>query len=227
MTVPMKTPAHRSATLARGGLALACLAALAALFTGAAIARAQGAARDSEAAPRHGSVTLEPGYYPPNDPESSSVRIGRRLHAPVVSEPFRGGARSLNELGRQVCHALHVDKSDSLLSLGVREDEFRDILWPEFPQSRPATGVTWQDGWMFLWARLHGGSVAAMRDYGGHVYQFIRFDRYDSTAHYKNFNLVNGLILVAKDDVGNIQEFHWLRSAVERKGRFKIYSMND
>lgn len=174
-----------------------------------------------------GSVTREPGYYPPNDPESSAARIGRRLNAPLVSKRFRGGARSLDELGRQVCRALHEDSTDSLLSLGVREDEFRDILWREFPQSRPVTGVQWQDGWMFLWARLHGGSVAAMQECGGHLYQFIRFDRYDSTMHYKNFNMHNGLVLVAKDDEGNVQEFHWLRSVVERKGRFKIYSMKD
>jgi hypothetical protein len=35
------------------------------------------------------------------------------------------------------------------------------------------------------------------------------------------------LILVAKDQDGRTEEFHWLRSVVERKGRFKIYSMTD
>src|SRR5690242_3303186 len=63
---------------------------------------------------RHGSVTLEPGYVPPNDPESSSVRIGRRVNAPLVSRPFTGGARSLEELGRKVCHALDYESADSL-----------------------------------------------------------------------------------------------------------------
>jgi hypothetical protein len=126
-----------------------------------------------------------------------------------------------------VCHALDAPYADSLFSLAVREDEFRDILWPEFPQSRPATGITWQDGWLFLYGRIHQGCGQAIRDYGGHWYQFIRFDRYDSTTHCKNFNLHNGLILVARDDEGRIQKFRWMRSAVERKGRFKIYSTND
>jgi hypothetical protein len=100
-------------------------------------------------------------------------------------------------------------------------------MWREFPQSRPATGVKWQDGWMFLWARLHGGSVSAMKEYGGHQYEFVRFERYDSTAHYRNFKLYNGLLLIAKDEGGQLQRFTWLRSAVERKGSFKIYSMKD
>ena len=176
---------------------------------------------------RRGSVTLEPGYVPPNDPESSSVRIGRRVNAPLVSKPFTGGARSLEELGRKVCHALDDESADSLFALTVQEDEFRDILWPEFPMSRPATGITWQDGWLFLYGRLHQGSAIAIREHGGHSYQFVRFDRADSTTHYKNFKLHNGLILVARDEAGKTEQFTWLRSVAERKGRFKIYSLSD
>jgi len=221
-----KDPA-RGRTCTRAPLTWFTLLVLAMPLAGVLIARAQGAPAPTTSTELRGSVTQEPGYYPPNDPESSSVRIGRRVNAPLVTKPFAGGARSLDELGRKVCHALDYERADTLFSLAVREDEFRDILWPEFPQSRPATGISWQDGWLFLYGRNHQGSAQAIRDYGGHVYQFVRFDRYDSTTHYKNFNLHKGLILVAKDDAGNIREFRWMRSAVERQGRFKIYSMND
>ncbi len=217
--------------LRREGAALALLALLA--VAGTAASRATPAPPHPTPLPatapkeKHGSVEQEPGWYPAADPESSSVRIGRRLSAPRVSKLFHGGAHSLNDLGREVCRALEYDHSDSLLTLCVHEDEFRDILWREFPQSRPATGIQWGDAWMFLWGRLHGGSVAAMRDHGGHRYEFIRFERYDTTAVYKNFKLHNGLVLFARDDEGQIQRFTFLRSAVERKGAFKIYSMKD
>jgi hypothetical protein len=220
----------RSTRGARRAAALIVLAAMAA-WVGRSGATSPGskpaASPDSMPVERHGSVMQEPGYYPALDPESSSVRIGRRLNAPYVSKGFHGGARSLEELGRKVCRALDYNLSDSLLVLCVHEDEFRDVMWREFPQSRPATGVRWQDGWMFLWARLHGGSVSAMKEYGGHQYEFVRFERYDSTAHYRNFKLHNGLLLIAKDEEGQLQRFTWLRSAVERKGSFKIYSMKD
>jgi hypothetical protein len=215
---------------ARRAVALIVLVAMAAgvELSGATSLSGQSATKpDSVPMQKHGSVTQEPGYYPPVDPESSSVRIGRRLNAPYVKQDFHGGARSLEELGRRVCHALDYNLSDSLLVLCVHEDEFRDIMWREFPQSRPATGVKWQDGWMFLWARLHGGSVSAMKEFGGHQYEFVRFERYDSTAHYRNFKLHNGLLLIAKDEDGQLQRFTWLRSAVERRGSFKIYSMKD
>ena len=45
------------------------------------------------------------------------------------------------ENGRAVCGALHGNSPDSLMRLIVNEEEFRIILWPEFPQSRPATGL--------------------------------------------------------------------------------------
>ena len=205
------------------------LAAVAGAMLVAVLATSRAGSTTAPAAPpeRHGSVTLEPGYVPPNDPESSSVRIGRRVNAPYVKMPFTGGARSLEELGRKVCHALDYETADSLFTLTVGQDEFRYILWPEFPMSRPATGITWQDGWLFLYGRLHQGSAIAIREHGGHAYQFVRFDRYDSTVAYKNFKLHNGLILVARDEGGKTEEFHWLRSVAERKGRFKIYSMSD
>ena len=218
---------HRADSRIRTVLAATAFATFVVVLAVARASTPTPPAPHAAAGERHGSVTLEPGYVPPNDPESSSVRIGRRVNAPLVSKPFTGGARSLEELGRKVCHALDHETADSLFMLTVNADEFRDILWPEFPMSRPATGITWQDGWLFLYGRLHQGSAHAIRDYGGHGYQFVRFDQADSTLRYKNFKLHNGMVLVAKDESGKTEEFHWLRSVAERKGRFKIYSMTD
>ena len=155
-----------------------------------------------------------------------SVVIGHRLNAPLVSKRFQGGARTMNDLGRAVCRALQHSNADSLLGLCVRDDEFRDVLWREFPQSRPAVGLTWIDAWTILYARLHAGCMHALRDRGGHAYEFLRFDE-DSTGVYKNFKLHGGLTLVVRDDAGRIQRWRWLRAVAERKGAFKIYSTED
>jgi hypothetical protein len=172
----------------------------------------------------------EPGWRPYSDPESASVLLGRRPNAPIVSEPFHGGTRSMKAMGLAVCRALHQHSVDSLLTLCVTDHEFRDILWPEFPASRPAAGIEWEDAWGVLFARLHGGSVSAMGDYGGHYYEFLRWEHTthpDTLVRYKNFRLHNHMVLVARDDEGQVQRFLWLRSIAERKGVFKIYSMRD
>ena len=176
--------------------------------------------------PRIASVKDSPGYVPLVDPESTSVRIGRRLNAPLVSKRLQGGATSLDQLGRAVCRALHRADQDSLLGLCVREDEFSEIMWREFPQSRPVTGLTWEDGWRVLSVRLEAGCSEAIRDHGGRYYQFLRFEA-ESTAHYRNFKLMSRLTLVARDDDGQVQRMRWLRAVVERKGVFKIYSTSD
>lgn len=182
---------------------------------------------DSTATPHRYSVKDSPGYHPLVDPESMSVVLGRRPNAPLVSMKFTGGVKSMNQMGVAVCRMLHHRAADSLRVLCVNSQEFRYILWPEFPESRPATGIEWVDAWRVLWARLQGGCAQATGNYGGEYVEFLRWEQRDTTAVYKNFKLHNGLVLVAKDGEGQIQRYNWLRSVAERKGVFKIYSMRD
>lgn len=192
------------------------VAALLALFTGIAAPGRSSAV----------SVKDSPGWRPLVDPESSSVTLGRRLNAPLVRKPFRGGAPGLQGLGHAILRELHGAHQDSLLALCVTDDEFRDILWREFPQSRPAVGLQWDDAWRILYARLHAGSAHAVRDWGGHHYDFVRFEC-DSVTRYRNFRMYSRLTLVAKSDEGELVRMKWLRGVVERQGRCKIYSTED
>ena len=187
---------------------------------------AQSAATPPESTPRP-SIKDSPGYIPLVDPESTSVVVGRRLNAPAVSLPFTGGTRSLDDLGRAVCAALQTHNPDSLHDLCISDEEFRVIMWREFPQSRPVTGLQWDDAWRVLDVRLISGSRGATGDHGGRRYEFVRFERTDTTAVYRNFKLHNGLVLVARTPEGELERWGWLRSVAERKGRFKIYSMRD
>jgi hypothetical protein len=184
------------------------------------------------AAPARQRSSLQglPGYVPLVDPESMSVVLGRRTNAPLVRQPFRGGARSLNELGRTATRYLHRSERDSLLALCVSQEEFSGILWREFPQSRPVTGLKWEDAWPVLYARLRSGCGQALGDYGGEHYEFLRFERLaraDSVVRYRNFTLHNGLFMVVRNPAGQVERWNWLRSVAERKGVFKIYSTTD
>lgn len=194
---------------------------------GAAAPSARGDTVAHAPAPRPPSVKDSPGWYPNVDPESASVRIGRRTSAPVVSMPFRGGLKNLDDVGRTICRLLAHKDRDSLNAICVADSEFREIMWREFPQSRPATGLQWDDAWRVLTMRLQSGCSDAVGEFGGHYWQFLRFERADTTAKYKNFKLHNGLVMVVKNEQGETEKHGWLRSVVERKGRFKIYSVRD
>jgi hypothetical protein len=214
------------APLARPAARMAAVVSSILLLTAATLAHAADPPPSSPPTSFPGSVKDSPGYVPLHDPDSLADELGRRTDAPRVKMEFHGGARSLEELGRQVCGALHSGRPDSLLGLCVRSDEFRVIMWPEFPQSRPATGLRWDDAWPIVWGHLNGGSVAAVRENLDHAWTFIRIEE-SSVVPYRNFKLHNGITLTAKNDVGEVHHFTWIRSVVERKGRFKIAAMRD
>jgi hypothetical protein len=180
------------------------------------------------AGPASGSRLQDsPGWVPPADPESASVRLGRRTNAPLVRLPFRGGGRSLDDLGRAIVRLMERTPTlDSLMALCVSEAEFSTILWPEFPQSRPATGLTAADGWGVLAARLRNGCNSALIDHGGLPADFVRIEVASSTA-FRNFRLHDGVTLVIRDASGTERRWTWLRSIAERGGRFKIHSVRD
>lgn len=209
---------------ATGGLVPVLVAAL---FTLASFAPAAAPVRaPAHPGARAPSIRDSPGYIPLHDPDSLAEVLGRRPNAARVQMAFHGGARSLEELGQAVCHALHTGVPDSMLALCVKSDEFRVILWPEFPQSRPATGLRWGDAWVILWGRLNGGSVSSVREFEDHYREFIKLE-YAAMVPYKNFRLYNGVRITAKNDEGRIEAFTFVRSIAERRGRFKIYSMRD
>jgi hypothetical protein len=199
---------------------------MAAILAAAPATATENTAAVPPVAPRTFSIKDSPGYVQLVDPESTSVRLGRRPNAPLVRMPFMHGASSLNDLGRAVCRALERGTRDSLRLLTLAEDEFRVILWPEFPQSRPATGLTWEDGWRVLNARLLNGTAGAWQDHGGQPYECVGIEKNESVA-YKNFTLHNGVTIVARNAAGEMERFGWVRSVAERKGKFKIYSMRD
>ena len=190
-----------------------------------------GSRPDSTAGQRVGSVKDSPGYYPPTDPEAASERIGRRMNAPKVNKPFVGGARSLKGLARTVTRLIQNSRRDSLENLCVRREEFRDILWREFPQSRPATGAHWSDAWFFQLTRNHKGCGLAMADWGGHKYRYLGMTC-DSTFRYRNFTMYSRLkILVRPDSAAgegaDTLKWDWIKAVVARRGRFKILSLRD
>lgn len=171
-------------------------------------------------------LSHRPGWYPPSDPESMSVITGRR-DAPAVDMRFSGGRRSAEELARAVLRALEAERDDSLTALCITWKEFEVILWPEFPESRPVTGLTATDGWRVLGNRLASGSRGAIGDLGGGRYELVSAGASAGVTHYRNFDLHRGFTIVVTDSTGAHRRLDFIRSIAERKGTFKIYSMED
>jgi hypothetical protein len=178
------------------------------------------------AAPACASVlTNEPGYVPPVDPDSAAVRTGHRA-APLVSQRFTGGAKSLDALARAILAASASGDRAALAKMCVTKSEFANILWPEFPQSRPVTGATADDGWYFLKRRNEGGLGRLLGDWKETKLTFVKIEQ-GTNDRYRNFRLHRGLTIVARTPEGETVRLDDLRTVAERKGVYKIYSMKD
>jgi hypothetical protein len=167
----------------------------------------------------------EPGWAPPVDPDSIAARTGRRP-APLVTGSFAGGAPSLEALARELLRAAAAGDRARLSGLCVDRAEFSRILWPEFPQSRPITGASADDGWYFLERRNTGGVGRLLADREGQPLELVRVEK-GAIDRYRNFRLHRGLTIVARRADGGLVRIDDLRTVAERKGAFKIYSLRD
>ena len=177
---------------------------------------------------RTGRSPLEhsPGYFPPADPESASVRLGRR-EAPEVADLFQGGAASMEGFGRAVVAALNARDEAALHALRVTQGEFETILWREFPESRPITNITADDAWSMSEPRSRAGANRAMGIHGG---RRLRFQTIEAARvqPFTNFLLHRDVVIVAVDEAtGEVHRMTLAPSVAERKGRFKALLYHD
>lgn len=167
-----------------------------------------------------------PGYYPPADPESASVRLGRR-EAPEVSDLFQGGATSMDEFGRLVVAALNARDGLELHSLRVTQGEFEKVIWREFPQSRPITNITAADAWSLSDPRSRTAVSRAVSAHGGRRLRFLTIES-GSVQTFTNFLLHRDVVINAVDEgTAEIHKLTLAPSIAERKGRFKALLYHD
>ncbi len=116
--------------------------------------------------PSRSAFVGSPGYVPPNDSEADAAVVGRR-EAPRVDREFVGGASSAEELAGQILDALRMKDKKALGALRITADEFGEILWPEFPASRPITRLKAADAWFFLTRIASRGPTREWMSSGG------------------------------------------------------------
>jgi len=167
-----------------------------------------------------------PGYQPPNDPEAESVRTGRR-QARVVDIPFKGGESSPERLAQAILDGLRVRDFNALRALRVTPDEFSDIMWPEFPESRPICNSNVNDAYFFLDRHCHSGITLGLDDWGGQELKLLGITYEIGRAPYTNFVLYRGVrIHVLKTD-GSEGVMKFACTFAERKGVWKVYAYKD
>lgn len=163
-----------------------------------------------------------PGYALAYDPEWRSVVRGYR-EVPDPGMDLFGGADTIREVVEQVLTEISDKNELGLVDLAIRKEEFEVICWPSFPQARPYTLTEWSDAWRFQYANIVSGMKEGIEEAGG-VPLALESLAYDEIEDFQHFKLYNGLKVRAKNpETGDVYDFEWLNSIIERNGVFKVY----
>jgi hypothetical protein len=169
-----------------------------------------------------------PDYRPgANDAELESVKRGRRIVEKRQVSLDEGGAAEIRELVENVVIALDAADGRALDRNAVTYHEFETILWPEFPQSRPAVNVPVGEAWDFLHHRNIASFNRTTGDVKGKGFRVARVAVAGPVREFTNFRLHEGISVTVANDAGEAREFTMIRSVVECQGRFKVYSTWD
>jgi len=168
-----------------------------------------------------------PDYKPgADDPEAEAAARGYR-EVPVSDRTFEhGGAASLDDLVQMVATGIDLGDGPMLDRSAVTFGDFETILWPEFPQSRPAAGVPINESWDFLRRRHMASFNRTTGEMHGKGLKVASI-KVGKVVKYTNFKLHDDMDVTLVDAQGNAIQFDMIRTVVECHGRFKLYSTRD
>lgn len=167
------------------------------------------------------------GFAVAYDPEWRTAVAGVRP-APEPGLSLFGGRSSPDELVRAVVAATAHDDQLAMIDLAIRKEEFEVICWPSFPQSRPYLRVPWTEAWGFQYANLLGGSRQGIREVQGRDVEVVEV-KVASVKDYNGwFRIHSGVQIQARDTrSGELVEFDYVDSIIERDGTFKVFLYKD
>jgi hypothetical protein len=167
-----------------------------------------------------------PGYTPPIDPEMDAVIRGMRL-VDETDIPFTGGEASAEALAWVVLDEVDAGNVKGLHELRITYDEFSQILWPEFPESRPSTKIEAGHAWLFLKRDSAKGVPDAIDKWQGQglMFEGLSFDV--GYTRYTNFTLYRGVRIHAKTLRGEKFALDFAETFAQRDGVWKVYNYKD
>ena len=143
-----------------------------------------------------------------------------RGSAPALETTFD----SPQALAAAVLDAFQRRDREALGRFAVSDQEFRRHVWPSLPASRPERNLTVD----YVWSDLAGKSLAYLASSlsralpSGARVKSVEFD--GGTTGYGPFTVHRRSRIVVVDRDGQISTVRLFGSAIERDGRFKVFS---
>jgi len=143
----------------------------------------------------------------------------------------RGDARPLahtfdspSAAAAAVADALARKDLEALRTLTLSEHEFRTIVWPELPSSRPEVNLPVAYAWGTLQQTSQNSLGTTFSTHGGRRYTVVGVEFAGGTTRYESFAVHRKAQMLVRGEDGAEQRLALFGSLLEREGRFKIFS---
>jgi hypothetical protein len=153
--------------------------------------------------------------------------IGLLLSACAPAEPQVPLARAFaspQAVAEEVLGALARRDRAHLDALAMTEHEFRTVVWPMLPSSRPQVGLPADYVWQDLHARSTAHLLKTVEGVGGRAFDLVGVQFLGDTTDYDRFRVHRDSVLYVRTGSGETQRIRVFGSMIEYEGRFKIFS---
>ena len=138
--------------------------------------------------------------------------------------PLANTRPSAEALAAAVLDALADGDADRLAGLALNGQEFRDVVWPELPASRPERGVPVSYAWGDLRQKSSNALRRLVARWGGHRFTLLDVAYDGETTDYGAFRVHRETRLRVRDENGQEIEMHFYGSTLVRGDEHKVFS---
>lgn len=125
---------------------------------------------------------------------------------------------------RAVLDAMTRRDEVALRTLALDEREFREVVWPELPASRPERNLPFSFVWGDLRVKSDSGLARTLGEYGGRTFEVEHVSFAGGTSQYRTFVVHREVVVVARDSAGRRETLQPFGSAIEKNGGFEVFS---
>jgi hypothetical protein len=166
-------------------------------------------------------AVASPAPVAPADPRAQA--------APATVKEARhrlsGGFPTIRALAETVLEALKDRDTGALTSFRLTEREYKEIIFPEFPQAKPGNNVPVDFHWNLLNLKSLKGAQDSVDDLGGQDYELMDVIATKGIADYATYRIWNKVELKVRRKMdGKESQIRVFGSVVEVDGDFKILS---
>jgi len=144
-----------------------------------------------------------------------------------AAAPLVNGFGSIEELAAAVIAGIEEDRGAQLWNLALTEQEFRDVVWPVLPASRPERNTPFDYTWGTLEFKSSNALATTLAKYRGHRYELLEVSfaaRQERQRDYGAFVVHRDARVRVRRQDGTEEWLDFFGSVIERDGTFKVFS---